>query len=102
MPRYFSIWEMDQTKMPADPKERLALLKQMSDMTKKWLKEHPGSEWGGFVGEGKGFAISATSGTALEMNMVSLMFAPYVKNTVYQAISIEEFDEVLKALEQRK
>jgi hypothetical protein len=102
MPRYFTLWEMDQSKMPADPKERLALLKKMSDMTKKFLKEHPGAEWGGFVGEGKGFAISSSSGTALEMNVVSQMFAPYVQNKVYQAISIEEFDDVIKALAQQK
>ena len=102
MPRYLTLWEMDQSKMPVDPKERLALLKKMNDMTKRVLKEHPGAEWGAFVGESKGFSISSDSATALEMNVVAQTFVPYVQFKVYQAVSNEEFADVLKALAQQK
>jgi hypothetical protein len=102
MPRYLSLWEIDPSKMPNDPKERLTLLKKMSDMTKKTLKEHPGSEWGAFVGENGGFSISSTSATPVELTAVSQMFLPYVQFKVHQVISSEEFDEVFKALQQQK
>jgi len=102
MPRYISLWEMDTSRMPSDPKERLALLQKMIDMTKQSLKENPGSQWGTFVGENKGFSLSSEGGTWQGMMKIQQMFAPYVHSKVYQAASIEEAEEVLKSMMQQK
>lgn len=102
MPKYLNIWEMDTSKMPTDPNERMMLIKKMSDMTKQWLKERPGSQWGMSLDGSHGFALSSGTGTWQDIAKSTMSFAPYVKSKVFQVISIEESDEVLKSMMQQK
>lgn len=98
VPRYMNLWEIDDSKVPTDPKERLALLMKMTEMTKQTLKEHPGTEWGIFLGENKGFSVSSSNATWQDMQKTTQTFAPYVKSEVCQVLSIEEAEQVLKSM----
>ena len=100
MPNTVTLWELDLSKLPGDPNERTALMAKMIEMTKQVLKEHPGTVWGAFIGEDKGY--SAGPLTAQDIVKINLMFSPFVKFKVYQAISIDEFDAIFKAVQQRK
>ena len=60
MGKYLVLWEIDPTKIPIDPKERgegwgmlMAMVRQ--DFEKGILKD-----WGAFVGESNGYAVSDT------------------------------------------
>ena len=96
MPKYFSLWEMDMSRVPNDPKERAAQTTQMIEMTKQWLKDNPGTEWGIFLGESRGYVMGGK--TPEDVGKVALAFSPYVQNKVYQACSINEFEEIFKSM----
>jgi hypothetical protein len=101
MPRYLVIWEMDRSKIPADPKEHMMLMKNLSDMTKKWLKDNPGSQWGMSLDAGRGYALHTSAETWQDMSKHLLSFGPYIKGDFMQVLSIEEADEVLKSMMQQ-
>ena len=100
MPRYLYIWEIDASRMPADQSERMMIVKKMSDMTKEWLKDRPGSQWGLSLDGLQGYALSAPNASWLEFTTAVQMFLPNVKSKVFQVVSIEETDEILKSMMQ--
>lgn len=61
---------------PADPAERNKLMTRIIEATKQFLKEHPGSEWGAFLGENKGYGIGAD--TPQDIMELNIMLSPYV------------------------
>ena len=87
---------MDTSKMPNDPKESAAVMTKMIEMTKQWLKDNPDLEWGNFIGENGGYVIGHK--TPQDVIKSSLMFKPYVNIKIYQAASIDEFEEVYKSV----
>ena len=95
MAKYVYLWETDLSKSPADPKEMSALTTKYLEMLKQWLKDNPGSEWGGFIEEPKGYMIGGK--TPQDTMKLTGMFAPYIKFKVYQAVSVNEFEEVVKS-----
>ncbi len=78
------------------------LLKKMSDMTKQFLKDRPNSQWGISIDGSMGFGLSSPTATWQEMSKTALSFVPYIKAKVFQVMSIEESDEVLKSMMQQK
>jgi len=102
MPKYLNIWEIDTSKMPADPKERGPLLNKMLDMTKQMLKEKPGSQWGISLDGNMGFFLSSARGKWQDVAQSTLAFAPYVKSKIFQVMSAEEAEENLKSMAQPK
>ena len=102
MPKYLNVWEIDTSRMPADAKERMMLINQMMEMTKQWLKERPGSQWGISLDGRTGFALSSEKVTWQQVAQSVISFAPYVKGTIHQVMSIEEAEEVFKSLSQQR
>ena len=100
MLKYVTLWELEMSKLPNDANERVTVMTKMIEMTKQVLKENPGSEWGAFIGEGKGYSIG--SKTPQDIMKINMMFSPYVQFKVYQAVSIDEFEEVFKSMMQRR
>jgi hypothetical protein len=98
MPKYFMTWEMDASKMPADPKERMTLLMKLSDMTHQGLKERRIIDWGVAIGENTGYSIS--EGDWQDIVKGTMQFAPYVKFKVYQVASLDEMTALMKSMMQ--
>ena len=94
--KYIGLWEMDNSKIPTDPKESAALMMKFNEMTKQWLNKYPGSEWGIFIGENKGYC-SMVGANARDIMLATLAFSPYVKFQTYQAADINEHEEAFKA-----
>ena len=96
MGKYLLLWEMDQTRTPIDPKERGTGSKALMDMVKQDIEKGILKDWGGFVGEEKGYAIA--EGTEVEiMNMVE-QYVPFVRFEVHPIASVSQVEEVIKAL----
>ena len=93
--KYITLWEMDISKFPTDPAENAKLNAKLIEMTKQWMKTHPGAEWGKFLGENKGYSIV---GSHEDIMRASMMFSPYVEFKVYQVVTIEEIDAAFKAM----
>jgi hypothetical protein len=86
--------------MPDDPAERFKVLAKMNEMTKQFLKDNPGSDWGAFIGENQGYGTGVKS--AADIIKLQMMFAPYVRFKVYQAASVDEVWDALKSMMPQK
>jgi hypothetical protein len=102
MPRYLVLWEMDMSKMPTDTTEQAMLLQKMSAMTKQWLKDRPGAQWGMSLDASRGFALHTSAETWKDMAKHFMSFKPYIKGDHFEVLSIEEADEVLKSMMPQK
>ena len=61
MPRYLMTWEVDDTRVPIDIRERAVLWSGMIEMVKQQMKDGTTVDWGAFVGEGKGVSAYAVA-----------------------------------------
>jgi hypothetical protein len=96
MAKYLILWELDDSRIPLDPKERGAAWTMMTDTVKQDLKAGIHSDWGAYVGGGKGYAVS--EGNELEIAKLMQRFVPFVKFEVHQVMTVEQIGEVAKSL----
>ena len=96
MPKYFMTWEVDPNRAPINPKERGAMWTGMVELIKQDMKEGKISDWGSFVGEGRGYSIGEQS--LLDLSKDLQRFYPYVNFQVHQVMSIDEVAELSKSL----
>ncbi len=96
MGKYLVLWEVDQTKIPIDPKERgegwsllMAIVKQ--DMEKGITKD-----FGAFVGENKGYSVH--EGTELELMNSLAQYVPFCIFKVHPIASESHVNEMIKGL----
>jgi hypothetical protein len=96
MGRYLVLWEIDQTKIPIDPKERGAGWGALMAMVRQDLEKGFVKEWGTFVGETKGFDV--IEGTEVEVMNVMQQYVPYVIFKVHPVASESQVNEMIAAL----
>ena len=88
MGRYLATFEANDSFLPSDPKEIGALMSKMAEITKQSMKEGKTTDWGMFLGGGKGYIIF--EGTAQEMLQEAQKYAPYVLFHVQEVLSFED------------
>ena len=98
MGKVLLLWELDRTRMPDDPKERITSWTMMMDMIKNDLKSGGLKEWGMFTAEMAGYAVR--EGTDEEIAIGTGRYEPYVKFKAYSILSVSQTEEVIKALSQ--
>jgi hypothetical protein len=96
MTRYFMLWETDPNRAPVNPKERGAAWTAMLNMVKQDMKDGKITDWGGFVGESQGYAVSTMTDVELGKNLQR--FYPYVTFKVHQVASVDQVAELAKSL----
>ena len=96
MPKYLMIWEVDSSRIPTDPKERGAMWVMFAEMVKQNIAAGKTIDWGAFVGEDKGYAISERSEIGLGKDVQAMY--PYVKFKVHQVMSVDDVVEVAKSM----
>jgi hypothetical protein len=96
MPKYFMTWELDSNKVPVNPKERGAAWLGMTSIIKQEIKEGKTTDWGGFVGETRGYAVITMS--ELELGKHLQRFVPFVTFQVHQVEDIDQVAELAKSL----
>jgi hypothetical protein len=96
MPRYLVLWEVDQAKIPINPKERgagwAALMKIVRQDLEKGIMKH----WGQFVGEPRG--CDFLEGSELDVMKTIQQYVPFVKCRVHPLASESQVNELIKAL----
>ncbi len=98
MGKHLLLWEIDQTQVPADPKERAAAWGAMLDLIKQDINKGTVSDWGTFVGEPRGYSIGDQSDVDLTVDLQR--FFPFITFQVFPVMSVEQLEEVLKAMSQ--
>ena len=96
MPKYYMTWELDNSRIPVDPKERGGMWTQMLSLIQQDMKEGRITDWGSIPGEGKGYSVSEQS--ALELSKSLQRFSPFVKFKVHHVMTLEETIELSKSL----
>ena len=96
MAKYLVLWEIDETRIPVDPKERGAGWKALLDMVKKDMAEGSMKDWGSFIGENSGYTIY--EGTEMELSTHLQQYVPYVRFEVHPAVSVSHTEQLIEAL----
>jgi hypothetical protein len=96
MGKYLLLWEIDQTKIPIDPKERGDGWGLLMAMVKQDIEKGITKDFGSFVGENNGYAIM--EGTELEVMNTIAQYVPYCIFKVHPVASESQVNEMIKAL----
>ncbi len=96
MGKYLLLWEVAEDRVPVDARERGAGWGALMEMVKQDMKAGITKDWGAFVGELNGYAVS--EGTEVEVGKALTKYAPYVRFKVHPISSVSQVDEVIKSL----
>ena len=92
-------WEMDSSRTPLDPEERMKYMMTLCEMTKGALDAGQIMMWGMNPGSNYGFAISERD--EKEIFGGASQFVPHVKFKVEPMLSIDEIITTLKSMQQQ-
>jgi hypothetical protein len=96
MGKYLVLWEVDQTKIPINPKERGEGWGMLMAMVGQDIKKGITKDWGAFVGESSGYAIN--EGTEIEVMKSLQQFVPFCIFKVYPIATEGQVNEMIKGL----
>jgi hypothetical protein len=90
------LWELDRTKIPADPKERAAAWTTLTNLVRQDLSEGRSESWGAFVGEMKGYCL--VEGEEIDVLKMVQQYTPYVYFQPHPVATIDTIETMLKQL----
>ncbi len=96
MAKYLILWEVDQTKIPMDPKERGEGWGMLMAMVRQDHEKGTTKDWGAFVGESNGYSIA--EGTELEVMQELQQYVPFCTFKVYPIATESQVNEMIKGL----
>lgn len=96
MGKYLVLWEVDQTKIPVDPKERKDAWSLLMAVVRQDIEKGIVKDWGAFVGESQGYSIN--EGTEVEVMKTLQQFVPYCIFKVYPIATESQVNEMVNAL----
>lgn len=96
MGKYLVLWEVDQTKIPIDPKERGAGWGMLMAMVRQDHEKGLVTSWGEFVGESNGYAVY--EGTEIEVMNALQQYIPFAVFEVKPLASEDQVKEMIEAL----
>ena len=96
MGKYMVLWEIDQTKIPVDPKERKDSWSLFMAVVRQDIEKGIVKDWGNFIGETRGYSIN--EGSEVEVMNALQQFVPYATFTVHPIATEDQVNEMIKAL----
>jgi hypothetical protein len=96
MGKYLVLWEVDQTKIPIDPKERGDGWGFLMAMIRKDIEKGLTKDWGSFLGETRGYAVN--EGTEVEVMNALQQYVPFCIFKVHPIATETQANEMIKAL----
>ena len=96
MGKYLVLWELDNTRIPIDPKERGEAYGLFMAMVRQDIEKGITKDWGAFVGEGTGYTV--VEGTELEVMKTLEQYVPYCTYKVHPIATESQVNELTTAL----
>ena len=96
MGKYLVLWEIDQTKIPVNPKERKDAWSLLMAVVRQDIEKGIVKDWGAFVGETKGYSIY--EGSEIEVMNTLQQFVPYCIFTVHPIATENQVNKMIKAI----
>jgi hypothetical protein len=96
MGKYMILWEVDQSKIPVDPKERGEGWSMLMAMVRQDFEKGITKDWGAFVGESQGYSVF--EGTELEVMKTLQQYVPFCIFEVHPISTEAQVNEMIKGL----
>ena len=96
MGKYLVLWEVDQTKIPVDPKERGQGWSMLMAMVRQDIEKGMAKDWGAFVGETNGYTVY--EGAEVEVMKSLQQFVPFCIFEVRPIATESQVNEMIAAL----
>ena len=96
MAKYLITWQIDQTRIPLDPKQRGEGWGFLLSMVKQDIEKKITTDWGAFVGEASGYTVM--EGSEAEVMKALQRYVPYCVFKTHAIASVGQVEEMLKAL----
>ena len=96
MGKYLMLWELDNARVPVDPKERGGAFQLLMAMVKQDIQKGIMKDFGAFVGEMNGYAVA--EGTEVEIGNMMQQYVPFCIYKTHAAASVSQVDGIVKAL----
>ncbi len=96
MGRYLVRWEIDWSKIPINPKERAEGWAALVEVAKQDIKKGIVKDWGGFVGESKGYTV--VEGSIEEVGMYTQQYVPFCRFEFHEVALISQAEGMLKKM----
>ena len=97
MGKYLTLWEIDLSRVPEDPKEQFDFFAKLKNMVEEDMKSGVTKDFGTFFGGDSGYAID--EGTEEEVAMVTMKYCPLIKCKVKPVLSTSQINEIMKKFE---
>lgn len=96
MGKYLVLWEMDESKIPVDPKARGAAWQNLIALVKQGLEDGTAKDWGTFVGEHRGYVIH--EGTEVEVALRLQQYVPFARFKVHAVETVAQVEQIIEVL----
>jgi hypothetical protein len=96
MGKYLVLWEIDASRLPISRKERAAGWKALLNFVKEDIKDGLTLDWGGFMGELRGFSI--LEGDDVEINIRLQRYSPFVHFKLRSITSVEQAEKLIEGM----
>lgn len=100
MAKFLVVWRINASRLPVSPQERAGLYAKLTGLVKESMRVGKLKDWGIEPSGSGGYAIF--EGTEVEANIEVSKYIPYVSFEVRPVLTVEQTEEVLKALSQIK
>lgn len=96
MAKYLITWQIDQTRVPLDPKQRGEGWGFLLSMVKQDIEKKLTIEWGAFIGEASGYTVM--EGSEVEVMKALQQYVPYCTFQSHPVASVSQVEEMISAL----
>ena len=96
MGKYLALWEVDQSKIPLDPKERGEGWSLLMAMVRQDIQKGITKDWGAFVGETGGYSVF--EGSEVDVMKALQQYVPFCIFEVRPIASESQVNEMIASL----
>lgn len=96
MAKYLVFWEVDQSKIPIDPKERGEGWSLLMAMVQQDIENGLTKDWGAYVGETSGYSVF--EGSELEVMNALQQYVPFCIFEVRPIATVNQVNEMIKGM----
>jgi len=96
MGKYLVLWEVEQSKIPIDAKERAGGWGILMAMVRQDIEKGITKDWGSFVGETAGYFVA--EGSELELMTSIQQYVPFCTFKTYPVATENQVNEMIKTL----
>ena len=88
MSKYLVYWELNDSNLPSDPKERATIGIKLDQMVKQEINEGKVNDWGVFIDGDSGYAVM--EGNSADLYEDFYRYKPYINFEVNEVLSIDQ------------